>query len=163
MEIRLAREGELPAIPGIELSAAGAFRGMDVPAALFEQVAAPEHWRPHLEAGLLWVAAGGDGPVGFLAAQAAPFGLHIAEVDVLRERQGGGLGRRLICAAIAEGRRRGCEAVTLTTFRDVPWNAPFYAKLGFEIWADPPEALAAILKSEVARGLRNRVAMRLPL
>jgi hypothetical protein len=28
------------------------------------------------------------------------------------------------------GRRR-YPAVTLTTFRDVPWNAPFYTRLGF--------------------------------
>jgi hypothetical protein len=54
--------------------------------------------------------------------------------------------------------------VTLTTFRDVPWNAPFYARLGFRILE--PSAwtpgLMALLALEESRGLprRLRVAMR---
>jgi hypothetical protein len=56
--------------------------------------------------------------------------------------------------------------VTLTTFRDVPWNMPFYARLGFEIV--PPEqvgpALFAIVEGETRRGLdpARRVVMRRP-
>jgi hypothetical protein len=34
---------------------------------------------------------------------------------------------RLDAHAAAENR----PALTLTTFRDVPWNAPYYARLGF--------------------------------
>jgi len=134
-----------------------------VPDFLFTDVSGPEHWRPHLESGLLWVAVDGATPVAFLAARATEDDLHIDEVDVLRDRQGAGLGRRLIGEAVAAARSRGCQAVTLTTFGDVPWNAPFYARLGFAIWDDPPEAVVAIVRSEEARGLKNRVAMRLAL
>ena len=46
--------------------------------------------------------------------------------------QGKGIGRRLI-ACVADRPAKGLASLTLTTFRDVPWNAPFYARLGFEM------------------------------
>ncbi|HEV7704019.1 MAG TPA: hypothetical protein VGO46_06980, partial [Gemmatimonadaceae bacterium] len=61
---------------------------------------------------------------------------------------------------------QGFEAVTLTTFRDVPFNRPFYARLGFEVI--PSEklgaALVAALGEEARRGMdpTTRVAMRRP-
>lgn len=62
---------------------------------------------------------------------------------------------------------QGCSALTLTTFADVPWNAPYYARLGFE--AVPPERLTpglrAVRDHEATVGLDawRRVAMRRPL
>jgi hypothetical protein len=60
--------------------------------------------------------------------------------------------------------RRGHLAVTLTTFRDVPWNMRFYARLGFEEIqaATLSPTLRAVLEDEVRRGLDpvRRVAMR---
>jgi hypothetical protein len=45
--------------------------------------------------------------------------------------------------------------LTLTTFADVPWNAPYYARLGFEI--TPPNkitpGLREIRQYEAAAGL----------
>ncbi|WP_206604336.1 hypothetical protein [Arthrobacter pityocampae] len=64
-------------------------------------------------------------------------------------------------------RQQGCSALTLTTFADVPWNAPYYARLGFAIVA--PERLTpglrAVRDHEAAVGLDawHRVAMRRPL
>ncbi len=59
------------------------------------------------------------------------------------------------------------EALTLTTFRDVPWNAPLYQRLGFELLTGPEigERLARILVGEAERGLPGdrRCAMRLLL
>jgi len=60
----------------------------------------------------------------------------------------------------------GRAFVSLTTFRDVPWNMPFYAKLGFvEIgFEDLSSALRCILGAESSRDLdpARRVAMRRP-
>ena len=59
-----------------------------------------------------------------------------------------------------------CAAVTLTSFRDVPWNAPFYQRVGFEVVDDPPPGLAAVRAAERAEGFDRfgpRVAMRLVL
>ena len=54
---------------------------------------------------------------------------HVAH-DVVRARIGG-IGAGLVRAAQIDARNTGIKALTLTTFRDVAWNAPFYARLGF--------------------------------
>jgi hypothetical protein len=60
-------------------------------------------------------------------------------------------------------RYRGLPAVTLTTFRDVPWNGPFYAKLGFRELSELSPGLAAMREHERAIGdddFGTRIAMR---
>ncbi len=37
---------------------------------------------------------------------------------------------------IKTARQAAYPAVTLTTFRDVPWNAPFYTRLGFSMLSE---------------------------
>jgi hypothetical protein len=54
--------------------------------------------------------------------------------------------------------------VTLTTFRDVPWNAPYYQRCGFRILDDgeiTPQ-LQVVRREEARRGLDRwpRVCMR---
>lgn len=103
--------------------------------------------------------------MAFLAARVEADRLHIDEVDVLRPFQGQGLGRRLIDTATAWARAHGLAALSLTTFRNVPWNAPFYARLGFTEPADAdlPASLRQALLYEAARGLPDRCAMILRL
>jgi len=99
--------------------------------------------------------------VGYLAGRVEDGRLHIDEIDVLRGHQGQGIGRRLLATAEAWARARGLRALSLTTFRNVPWNAPFYASCGFREWA-PEEAPASIRQSlahEAAKGLSDRCAM----
>lgn len=99
--------------------------------------------------------------VGYLAASVMAHRLHIDEVDVLRHRQGQGIGRRLLQTAADYARDTGLTQLSLTTFRDVPWNAPFYAAFGFREW-DPKVAPASIRQAllyEEAKGLANRCAM----
>lgn len=83
------------------------------------------------------------------------------------DRQRLGIGRCLLRAAIHEGRLRNLASVTLTTFRDVPWNAPFYAMHGFlELGGSELDPrLLARLQDEAKRGFPRdqRCAMRLPL
>jgi cysteinyl-tRNA synthetase len=60
--------------------------------------------------------------------------------------------------------REGYGSITLTTFSDVPWNMPFYERLGFRV-ISPTElsrALRSVLNDEARRGLdpARRVAMR---
>jgi GNAT superfamily N-acetyltransferase len=161
MIVRAARPDDLPLLPEIELSAASLFRDEGVPIITGEADDAPldftpaEAWAPIAAAGLLWVMAEGGGPPGaFLAARIEEDRLHILEFDVHRRHQGLGLGRRLLAFAIDEARRRRLRGLSLTTFRDVPWNAPFYASAGFQIIERDaaPATLLAYLDSEVARG-----------
>lgn len=136
-----------------------------MPAWLLTDVSDADTWRPHLAAGTLWVAEESGRPIAFLAARAEGERLHIDELDVRRDRQGQGLGRRLLATAADYARAHGYVALSLTTFRNVPWNGPFYASFGFREW-DPDEAPASIrqkLNYEAAEGLADRCAMRMDL
>ncbi len=83
----------------------------------------------------------------------------------LRRRQG--VGARLLIATLGCMRERGNRVATLTTFRHLPWNAPFYAHHGFRIVEREAltTALAARLEKEADEGLNPdlRVAIRLDL
>ena len=109
-----------------------------------------------------------DAPVGFLSAEiAAERELHIHEMSVAPAFQGRGAGRALLKATIEWAVAHDFAALTLTTFRDVPWNAPFYSRLGFEaLSASSLSArLATLLQREVEDGFAegSRCAMRLSL
>ena len=69
----------------------------------------------------------------------------------------------MILEAIAWARAQGFQTISLTTFRSIPWNGPFYASLGFGEWIDPPPAIKALLADEAEKGLKDRWAMRLDL
>lgn len=132
-----------------------------MPPWLLTDVSPIETWRPHLGAGTLWVADVEGEPIGFLAGRIEGPRLHIDEVDVLRAHQGKGVGRRLLETAAAYARANGLTALSLTTFRNVPWNAPFYASFGFREWdlQDVPAGLRRVLDDEAGKGLRERCAM----
>ena len=132
-----------------------------MPAFLLTDASPAEAWRPQLDAGTLWVVEDG-GLIAFLAATVCGDRLHIDEVDVHQTAQGRGIGRRLMAHAIGWARDAGLSHVTLTTFRGVPWNGPFYASLGFAE-DDRLPALQAILRAEAGKGLKDRCAMVLTL
>jgi GNAT superfamily N-acetyltransferase len=102
----------------------------------------------------LWIVNDEGGiSVGFLAARVLDRQFHIAEVSVARPYQGQGLGAALMTTAINCAHDRQHRLVTLTTYRDLPWNGPFYAKLGFtEIEAAPvgPQHVQMLLDEAAA-------------
>ena len=61
-------------------------------------------------------------------------------------------------------KKTGYPAVTLSTFRDVPWNGPFYARHGFRALepGELGEGLRRVVEGERERGLQTdlRVVMR---
>ena len=104
-----------------------------------------------------------DRPVGFALLTEVEDFIHLKELDVHPEHGRKGLGTRLMHRIIEWARQEQYPFMTLTTFIHLPWNAPFYEKLGFKALA-PEEltpALQELLQSEVAYGLpaENRVAM----
>ena len=50
-----------------------------------------------------------------------------------------GIGRTLIERAEAWARERGLPALTLTSYVEVPWNGPYYERLGFHYLASGEE------------------------
>ncbi|MCZ8172633.1 MAG: GNAT family N-acetyltransferase [Brevundimonas sp.] len=154
--VRPAKPTDLSLLPAIERSAAALFADQAGLAHLAqgEVIAEAEH-SAFLSRNCLWVAHDGGEVAGFLAATVVAGNFHIRELSVDQRVQGRGLGRALIEAALDAARQRGFAAATLTTFRDVPWNAPFYARCGFRMLppAELTPALAAILADEQAHGL----------
>lgn len=165
--IRLARRDDPPHLPEIERRAGELFAGVE---SFSDEPARDVSWFHEAQrAGLLWVAAGPDDrPVAFARFERLDGdGLHLEEIDVHPDHARKGLGARLLGAAEARARELGHRALTLTTDRHVPWNAPYYERLGFrEI---PPEhwtpALAERVADEARRGLdpARRVVMRRPI
>ena len=106
--------------------------------------------------GRLWVALADGTPVGFVLVDLLPSGLpHLEELSVDPRHGRRGVGAALVRAACEWAARSGHPELSLTTFRDVPWNLPFYARLGFEeVPRDElrPE-LVEILRDEASRGL----------
>ena len=99
-----------------------------------------------------------DRPVAYVVSRVVDGCAHIEQVSVAPSHARRGLGAALIDHLAAE---TGAPALTLTTFRDVPWNAPYYQRLGFRVFEPGPE-LAALVRREAARipGDAPRVAMR---
>lgn len=123
-----------------------------------------EHARA-LAAGMAHVAdAQASGVVGFIIAWPADGHLHLVELAVQRAHQGAGIGRALIAAAEVRAREDGHAETTLTTYRDVPWNAPAYARMGYSAFTPGPDRpdLRAIQAGEAGAGFARwpRVAMR---
>ena len=115
-----------------------------------------------------WVACPEDDvPVGMVIASVRDNALYIEEMDVLPAHGRRGLGSRLLAHACSWGEKQGLAAVVLSTFRDVPWNGPFYRRFGFRNlpvsqWAP---YMHAIRQSEAQHGLQTaaRTFMRLML
>lgn len=163
--IRPARPDELHLLADIEIDAFWALH--EAGGVVCEPTSLPvEVLRQSQAEQLLFVAVdGGDQPFGFLAGIERNGYAHIAEIDVVRRWQKRGVGRRLMQAVIAAARSQGAAGVTLTTDRQVAFNAPFYASLGFRILDDEerPARLTRILENEIAHGAdpARRVAMAL--
>ncbi|MEJ8674440.1 GNAT family N-acetyltransferase [Chromobacterium amazonense] len=159
--IRPARLADLPLLADIERRAAALFPESDLPPALRGAALPFEALAEALLDGQLWVADDGGLPVGFALAERLDGQLHLAEMDVDPDHARRGLGAALLRQVLAEAARRGCAAVTLTTFAHLPWNAPFYRRHGFQDFAPAAGSqLAARLRAEAAAGFRNRVALR---
>ena len=132
--VRLARPDELDALPAIEVAADARFRATEYadlvagyPTTEIADFAdAQDRWG-------LWVAIdGADRPVGF--AHCKPVGrgtVYVAQLSVLPDHAGHRLAARLLDRVAAFHGPRGVRRLTLTTFRDIPWNGPYYARIGF--------------------------------
>jgi GNAT superfamily N-acetyltransferase len=168
IEIRLATAEDVPFLPAIESAACSLFAQIPVTASLSLYLTPVEDFHEAQRHGLLWIAEAAPGDlVGFALAERVDGGLHLEELDVLPAYGRRGIGARLVRAVCDWARAQEATAVTLCTFRDVPWNAPFYQRLGFRILAEDEltPGLAAKVLEEERRGLPRelRVVMRFAL
>lgn len=105
----------------------------------------------------------GDPPVGSARLQVLDGLAHLEQLSVHPRLARQGFGTALLVASIAWAAGHGYPAITLTTFRDLAFNGPFYARHGFVELTELTPGLAAIREHERALGLDAqgvRVAMR---
>jgi ribosomal protein S18 acetylase RimI-like enzyme len=113
--------------------------------------------------GRAWVAVDAEGAViGFAVAWVVDGEGHLDELAVTPAHGRRGFGRALVEEVIDWSAAAGLPSITLTTFRDVPWNGPFYEKLGFRVVTTLTPALQALVDQQATWGLEPslRVVMR---
>jgi GNAT superfamily N-acetyltransferase len=121
----------------------------------------------YVDGGRAWVAEDGDRVCGYALGDVYDGTAHLEQVTIYPDCAGRGIGGMLVDAVAAWGREHGSPALTLLTFRDVPWNGPYYRRLGFEPVPDHQlgAELAALRAHEAELGLdvSIRFAMRRPI
>ena len=163
--IRAARPPDYQKLPDIERRAGELFREAGMP-----DVADHDPYDPDelASAAALFIATDEDDePIGYAMVEVVDGHAHLDQISVVPEHGRQGLGTELLEAAAGWAAGQGYSELTLTTFRDLPFNAPLYAKRGFEVV--PEEAWTPAIKDLVEReaemGLDPtlRVVMRRPL
>ncbi|MEU6034913.1 MULTISPECIES: GNAT family N-acetyltransferase [Actinomadura] len=152
---RVAEPGDLAGLAAIEKSADALFAPLGIvfppgPTVIEEMIEEDAE-----------ILVAGRPPVAFAAVRPLDGATYLEQIAVHAGHVRKGIGTRLLRAVL---QRAGAPGVTLLTFRDVPWNAPWYARHGFaefpqERWGS---GLRAHWDAEVAAGLHElgpRVAM----
>lgn len=138
MRIRPGAEVDLPTVIAIEANAGELFREVNMAVVADGELPTVEQLLPAVRDGRVLVAVeDDDSTLAFVLNSWVDGRAHLDQVSVDPTCAGRGLGRGLIAAAEQWGRERGSSAMTLTTFADVPWNGPYYRRLG---WRDLPAA-----------------------
>ena len=152
MRVRAARSYDARALKAIEVAA---------DTLLIDRFGAVD-WPPPTDAserarlpGFVLLAESADDdvpptPVGFVHVLEIDGHAHLEQLSVLPSHGRRGIGRRLVDAALAEARRREHAVITLRTYADVPWNAPFYASCGFRETEPDSDFLRSLLVTEEA-------------
>lgn len=166
--LRRARPEELAMLPDVEHLAALQFLQSAHPFAAQLDTQTLEQLREYQRHGGVWVAVTAEGGIAaFVLSKEVDGAAFIAEIDVHPSHARQGLGRALFEVLKRQARERGYPAMLLTTFRDVPWNAPNYERWGFRVMRDDEvgPGLRAIREQETRMGLppASRVCMVLPL
>lgn len=156
LTIRPARADELPALRDIERAAGEVFRDAGMAEIADDEPLSLAELEQYRRAGHAWVAVDGAARVAaYLIAEPVDGNLHIEQVSVHPEFARRGIGRALLEHAATVAAADGLSALTLTTFLDVPWNGPYYARCGFHQLDDAEltAGLRRIREAEVGHGL----------
>ncbi|MCT9081924.1 GNAT family N-acetyltransferase [Streptomyces fulvoviolaceus] len=137
MRIRHATADELPALQDIELAAGAPFHDLGMGWIAENDPPAVEVLDRYRREGRAWVAADErNRPVAYLICEPVDGALHIEQISVHPDVARRAIGRTLLAYAADRAREEGLAGLTLTTFAEVPWNAPYYARIGFRVLDD---------------------------
>jgi ribosomal protein S18 acetylase RimI-like enzyme len=163
--IRKAQSWDIPLLEYVERSAAEIFRTANLSFLADGDTVDPRALVAMAQANHLLIAANRfDQPIGFVGGEYLNGNFHIIEISVAKEFQGKGVGKALMTAMVQQVSREGYKSITLTTYKNLPWNGPWYSRIGFfEVNAqDMGKEYLDILASEAQHGLdlRSRCVMR---
>ncbi|HET8725876.1 MAG TPA: GNAT family N-acetyltransferase [Alphaproteobacteria bacterium] len=159
--IRPGLIGEIEALRDIERLAAERFAALGMDDIAASEPTPADLLAKRIRQGRNFVAAdAGDQPVGSAIFSVVDGCAHVEQLDVLPAHAGRRLGARLIDRVADWAVGQGLGTLTLTTFATVPWNGPYYGRLGFAPVdpADLGSGLAAIRDAERERGLDTMAA-----
>ncbi len=166
--LRPATLAEIADLQEIERRAGAPFAEIGMTAVAEDEPPAAETLAEFVTAERAWVwPDAADRPIGYLVLSLVDGQPHIDQVSVDPAHAGLRIGKRLIDHAVRWARSRGLRELTLTTFTQVPWNGPYYERLGFRYIpaAEETPELRAIRAAETAHGLDEwpRASMRADL
>jgi GNAT superfamily N-acetyltransferase len=154
--IRAPRAGELETLRDIEWAAGAIFADIGMAEVAADEPASVEVLAEYMNDGRAWVITDDqDTPVGYAIVDVVDGLAHLEQLSVLPDHGRKGLGAALLHEVERWAAQHDKRAVTLTTFTDVAWNAPFYAKHGYRAMSDEeigPE-LDAVRTHEAELGL----------
>jgi GNAT superfamily N-acetyltransferase len=136
-KIRVARLEDLAMLADIECAAAKLFCNTPYAFLADDQPLPLDFVTQQFAADRVWVAVDDrDTPVGYAIACEVDGNAYLQQIDVHPAHGHRGIGRELVEKVCVWARQQNYQRILLSTFLDVPWNAPFYAKLGFQILAE---------------------------
>jgi len=178
-QIRPAVAAELPRLQDIERSAGEPFRALGMPEIADDDPPGLDLLERYRAAGHAWVAEhkadtadSTDAtdmtqlPVvlAYLVGEPVDGAFHIEQISVHQSAAHRRVGQALIAYVADRARDQGLAGLTLTTFHEVPWNAPYYERIGFRILdeSELTPGLRKIRAAEAEYGLDRwpRVCMR---
>lgn len=136
MTIRFPDPSELEALRDIERAAGALFANIGMTDIADDEPFSIDELTGYLDGGRLWVATEADTPVGYALVDLVDDNAHLEQLSVDPRRGRRGYGAELLAHVCQWARDHGHPAVTLTTFEHVEWNAPYYARHGFEVIAE---------------------------
>ena len=162
--VRTAAADDVASMQAVDIAARQRFREIDDPR-IARSADDPPYWSEGLTRAAneqrAWVAVNDLGEViGFALAWVIDGEGHLDELAVTPAHGRRGVGRALVDEVLAWSAAQGLRSVTLITFRDVPWNGPFYEKLGFKAVTALTPALQAALDQSAKWGVPRDVVMR---
>lgn len=156
--IRLAKQSELLLLNDVESAAAQIFHNTKYALEIDQQPLSLELLEQQQLQNLVWIAVNkSDRPVGFAVVLIIDSLVHLHELSVAPQYARQGIGTKLAQKVINWAKQANFPGITLSTFSDIPWNAPFYIKLGFR------EMSKAEIGTELDNIRRKEVEVGLPI
>jgi GNAT superfamily N-acetyltransferase len=131
VQVRLAHPGDILAMQEIEIAAGRLFAEIGMQDVADDGAHETELLAGYVADGRAWSAEAGGIVCGYALVDVVDGAAHLEQVSVHPDQGRRGIGGRLVDVVAAWAIGRGLTALTLLTFTDVPWNGPYYRRLGF--------------------------------